>query len=135
GDRTRITMTYKRGWDRVYKDFKNANGIIQNQPECGGLDRNGKPIPFRDADHRGYAIGLSQILTRNLIATFNYEVLTDQGYLQSPYRKILYLNPTAGLGYTQAEQLYPNTRTSNAAAIELKYYLPYRAAVSGQYRY
>jgi hypothetical protein len=62
-------------------------------------------------------------------------VLTDQGYLQSPYRKILYLNPQAGLGYTQAEQIYPNTRTSNAASVELKYYRPYRAAVTGSYRY
>ena len=66
----------------------------------GGFDKNGNPISFKDADHRGYAVGLSQILTRNLIASFNYEVLTDQGYLQSPYRKILFLDPTAGNGFT-----------------------------------
>jgi hypothetical protein len=135
GDLTTISMTYKRGWDKVYRDLKNADGQIINDPTFGGFDKNGKPISFKDADHRGYAVGLSQILTRTLISSFNYEVLTDQGYLQSPYRKILYLNPQAGLGYTQAEQVYPNTRTSNAASVELKYYLPYRAAVTGSYRY
>jgi Protein of unknown function (DUF3570) len=136
GDLTTISMTYKRGWDKVYRDLKDAaTGQIINDPSFGGFDKNGNPISFKDADHRGYAVGVSQILTRTLISSFNFEVLTDQGYLQSPYRKILYLNPQAGLGYTQAEQIYPNTRTSNAASVELKYYLPYRAAVTGSYRY
>jgi hypothetical protein len=136
GDLTTLSMTYKRGWDHVYRDLKDpTTGRIINDPSFGGSDKDGNPISFKDADHRGYAVGLSQILTRNMIASFNYEVLTDQGYLQSPYRKILYLDPNAGLGYTQAEQIYPNTRTSNAGSIQVKYYLPYRAALSGQYRY
>ena len=136
GDLTTITLSYKRGWDKVYRDLKDAaTGRIINDPSFGGFDKNGNPISFKDADHRGYAVGLSQILTRSLIASFNYEVLTDQGYLQSPYRKILYANPQAGLGYTQADQVYPNTRTSNAASVEAKYYLWYRAAVTAQYRY
>jgi hypothetical protein len=136
GDLTTLSMTYKRGWDKVYRDLKDAaSGRIINDPAFGGFDKNGNPISFKDADHRGYAVGLSQILTRTLIASFNFEVLTDQGYLQSPYRKILYLNPQAGLGYTQAEQVYPNTRTSNAGSLQLKYYLHYRAALTGSYRY
>src|SRR5215475_5766395 len=44
GDLTTITMTYKRGWDKVYKDFKNADGRIVNQPDFGGVDKNGNPI-------------------------------------------------------------------------------------------
>src|SRR5262249_7087047 len=136
GDLTTLTMTYSRGWDKVYRNLKDAaTGRIINDPSFGGFDKDGNPISFRNADRRGYAVGLSQILTRNLLASFNYEVLTDQGYLQSPYRKILYLNPGVGLGFTQAEQVYPNTRTSNAASIEAKYYLWYRAAVTAQYRY
>ena len=135
GDLTTVTMTFKRGWDKVYKDTKNAQGVIVNVSDFGGTDRNGNPISFKDADHRGYDVGLSQILTRNLIASFNYEVLTDEGYLQSPYREILYLSPGQGLGWTKGEQVYPNTRTSNAASVEAKYYLWYRAAVTGQYRY
>src|ERR1700737_1786278 len=126
GDLTTLTMTYKRGWDKVYRDVKDANARIVNDPRFGNDDLKKPDIPFRDADHRGYSVGVSQILTRTLIASFNYEVLTDQGYLQSPYRQILYLNPQAGKGFTQAVQIYPNTRTSNAASVVLKYYLPYR---------
>jgi len=135
GDLTTFTMTYKRGWDKVYKDGKNSAGRIENVPFP---DAPGVPVPgayHQPADHRGYAVGLTQILTRNLIASFNYEVLTDEGYLQNPYREIRYLDPTQGRGFTLADQVYPNTRTSNAAAVQVKYYLPYRAAVSGQYRY
>jgi hypothetical protein len=135
GDLTTLSMTYKRGWDHVYRDLKNASGRIVNDPSFGGFDKDGNPISFKDADHRGYAVGLSQIVTRNLIASFNYEVLTDQGYLQSPYRQILYLTPGEGLGFKQTAQLYPNTRTSNAASIQVRYFLPYRAALSGEYRY
>jgi len=135
GDLTTLTLTYKRGWDKVYKDLKDADGQIINQPDFGGFDKNGNPISFKDADHRGYSVGLSQILTRNLIMSLNYEVLTDQGYLQSPYREILFLDPTTGLGYGKADQVYPNTRTSNAGSVQMKYFLPYRAALSGQYRY
>jgi hypothetical protein len=136
GDLTTLSMTYKRGWDKVYKDFKDpATGQIRNDPSFGGLDKDNNPISFKDADHRGYSIGLSQILTRTIIANFNFEVLTDQGYLQSPYRQILFLNPLSGKGFTLADQIYPNTRTSNAGSVQLKYYLPYRAAVTGSYRY
>jgi hypothetical protein len=136
GDLTTVSMTYKRGWDKVYRDLKDAaTGRIINDPRFGNDDNKGPDIAYRDADHRGYAIGVSQILTRSLIMSLNYEVLTDQGYLQSPYRQILYLTPGQGLGFKQAAQIYPNTRTSNAGAVELKYYLPYRAAVTGKYRY
>ena len=124
GDLTTLTMSYKRGWDHIFRDIKEPNGEIVNDPTF-----------HEQADHRGYTLSLSQIITRSLIANFNYEVLTDQGYLASPYRKILVLDPTSGKGYDLADQVYPNTRTSNAASIDLKYYLPFRAAIDGQYRF
>ena len=34
-----------------------------------------------------------------------------------------------------ASQVYPDTRTSTAIQVEGKYYLPYRAAITGSYRY
>ena len=136
GDLTTLSMTYKRGWDKVYRDLKDAaTGRIINDPRFGNDDLKGPDIPFRASDHRGYSVGISQILSRSLIASFNYEVLTDQGYLANPYRKVLFLSPGVGKGFTLADQVYPNTRTSNAAAIEAKYYLWYRAAVTAQYRY
>jgi hypothetical protein len=126
GDLTTVSLGYRRGWDNVYRDIKDAaTGRLENDPTFHAR-----------ADHRGYTLALSQILTRNAILNLNYEAITDQGYLASPYRKIRYFDPTVpGKAFTLADQIYPGTRTSNAASGTLKYFLPYRAAVSGQYRY
>jgi len=124
GDLTTVTLSYRRAWDQIFRDIKQPDGEIVNDPTF-----------HERADHRGYSLGISQILTRNLIALFNYELLTDQGYLANPYRKIRYLSPGVGEGFTLADQVYPNTRTSNSASIELKYYLPWRAALTGNYRF
>jgi Protein of unknown function (DUF3570) len=124
GDLTTVTFGYRRGWDDVFRDIK-VDGVIQNDPTF-----------HRQADHRGYTLSVSQILTRNAILDLNFEAITDQGYLQSPYRKIRYFDPTVpGKQFTLADQIYPNTRTSTAASADLKYYLPFRAAVTGQYRF
>jgi hypothetical protein len=124
GDLTTLTLGYRRGWDQVFRDVKTPQGVLENDPTF-----------HQRADHRGYSLSLTQILTRNAILGFNYELLTDQGYLANPYRKIRYLSPGQGAGFTLADQVYPNTRTSNAASAQLKYYLPYRAALTGQYRF
>jgi hypothetical protein len=123
GDLTTVTLGYHRAWDQIFRDIK-VNGIIVNDPTF-----------HERADHRGYSVSLSQILTRNLILGANWELLTDQGYLANPYRKIRYATPGAGEGFTLADQVYPNTRTSNAESVQLKYYLPYRAALTTSYRY
>jgi len=123
GDLTTVSFGYRRGWDNVYRDIK-VNGIIQNDPTF-----------HQRADHRAYTLSVSQILTRNAILNLNFEAITDEGYLQSPYREILYVNPTSSNSYLTAPQVYPNTRTSTASSAEFKYYLPYRAAITGQYRF
>jgi len=122
GDLTTITLGYKRAWDQIYRDIK-ENGVIVNDPTF-----------HQRADHWGYTFGLTQILTRNLLANFNYEILTDQGYLPNPYREIRYAS-AGGNGFTLAPQVYPETRTSNAASLLLKYYLPWHAALTGSYRF
>ncbi|HEX4647709.1 MAG TPA: DUF3570 domain-containing protein [Steroidobacteraceae bacterium] len=124
GDLTTLTLGYRRGWDQVFRDIKTPQGFIENDPTF-----------HQRADHRGYSLSLSQILTRNAILGFNYELLTDQGYLANPYRKIRYLSPGQGNGFTLADQVYPDTRRSDAGSLQLKYYLPYRAALTGQYRF
>ena len=123
GDLTTVTLSYRRGWDRIFRDIK-QNGVIVNDPTF-----------HQRADHRVYGFGLTQILTRNLIGTADYELDTDQGYLASPYRDIRYVDPNNPVGYTLANQVYPGTRTSDALAVSLKYYLPYRAALTGRYRF
>jgi len=82
-----------------------------------------------------YDVGLSQIVTKNWIAGLNVNVITDNGYLANPYRSYRYLDSSNAKGYSLASQIYPDTRTSTAVQAEVKYYLPYRAAITGSYRY
>jgi len=83
-----------------------------------------------------YRISLSQVLTRNLIMSLTYNIITDEGFLNNPYRQIRYLDSSnTPDGYSFQDELYPETRTTNAASISLRYYLPYKAALYGSYRY
>jgi Protein of unknown function (DUF3570) len=119
GDLTTISFGYTRGWDKV----------------GDALHQLGQPILVTwvgDADHRNWQASLSQILTRNLLLGFNIETDESDGYLQSPYRSARYLGPD---GTVQSEpQVTPNTRTGNAGSLQLKYYLPWHAALEGNYR-
>jgi Protein of unknown function (DUF3570) len=87
------------------------------------------------AQSRSYDIDWSQILTKNLIAGVNFNVITDWGYLANPYRSIRYLDAGTPKGYSLGSQVYPDTRTSTAVQVEAKYFLPYRAAITGSFRY
>ena len=121
GDLTTVTIGVSRGWDIVTRVI---NAAHQKDPN------------FRKrADRTTWSLGLSQILTRNLLAGFDYEAITEQGYLQNPYRAIRYLAAPGSTIYLTGPETYPGTRTSNAVAGRLKYYLPWRAALTGKYRY
>lgn len=89
----------------------------------------------RENTRQHYGVGVTQILTRNLISSLNFEVITDEGFLNNPYRSVRYADPGSALGYSYETEVYPNTRTSSAAGLRAKYYLPYRAALEGEYRY
>jgi len=82
-----------------------------------------------------YGVGLTQILTKNLITSLNVQTTTEEGYLNNPYRQVRFLDPTADIGYRFEGELYPNTRTSNAVGLRARYFLPYRAAIEAEYRY
>ena len=113
GDLTTLTLSYALGDDLV---------------------RKADDATFeRDLDKQVYGIGLTQILTRNLITSANLEIMTDEGYLNNPYRSVRYLDATEG--YKFEGELYPNTRTSTALGLRARYFLPYRAAIEGEYRY
>ena len=115
GDMTTLTLSYAYGDDTVR--------------------RSDDPTFFRDNTRQHYGIGLTQILTRNLIAALNFETITDEGFLNNPYRSVRYLDPGSAIGYSYEAELYPSTRTTNAVGIRAKYYLPYRAALEAQYRF
>ncbi len=90
---------------------------------------------MRDVRRQQYGIGLTQIISRNLIMALNVQANTDEGFLNNPYRTVRYLDPGSALGYSYEQELYPNTRTSNAIGLRARYYLPYRAALEGEYRF
>ena len=115
GDLTTLTLGYALGDDLV---------------------RRTDDLSFeRPLDKQIYSVGLTQILTKNLISTLNYETITDEGYLNNPYRSVRYSDLSSAVGYSFEPELYPNTRTSNAIGIRARYFLPYRAAIEGEYRY
>ena len=101
-----------------------------------GKDHIGSSVDpdFADTiERRNYRVGVTQVLTRDMLLSLNFETVTEQGYLQNPYRFMRYVN-TSG-SYTLAPEVFPRTRTSNAGSGKLKYYLPWRAALEGQYRF
>jgi hypothetical protein len=81
-----------------------------------------------------YRLGISQILTQNLLLGFSFETITDEGFLNNPYRTVRYLDDAELAGYNREPEVYPRTRTSDAASLRLRYYLPYRAALHWEYR-
>jgi hypothetical protein len=96
---------------------------------------NADPNFAEPVDRRNFAIGLSQILTKSWVMELSLETIVEQGYLNNPYRSVRYFDADSALGYSYQPEIYPNTRNSDAASLRTIYYLPYRAAVRGEYRY
>lgn len=115
GGMSTITMGYANGWDEIGKV--------------------GNDTFSEEADRRNYQLGLSQVLSRNSLVGIDLEVVTDEGYLQNPYRQNRYLDPDNPGTYLYQPELYPETRTSTSVAARALYYLPYRASIRGEYRY
>ena len=115
GDLTTLTLSYGLGDDLVRSSVD---------------DTFEEPL-----DRQIYGLGITQILTKNLISTLNVETVTEEGYLNNPYRVVRYADPLSATGYSFEPELYPNTRTSNAVGLRARYFLPYRAAIEGEYRY
>ncbi len=115
GDLTTVTLGYQRGWNVVGK--------------------RGDPTFAPRMDSRDYSIGLSQIVTKNLLLGASYEAITDEGFLNNPYRSVRYVDPTSGTGFSFEAERYPRTHTSNAAAVRARYHLPWRAAAYAEYRF
>jgi hypothetical protein len=85
------------------------------------------------AEVRSYRLSLSQILTKNLVMALTLETITDEGYLNNPYRSVRYRSGPDSYSFQQ--EIYPKTRTSQALALRGKYFLPQRAAIHAGVRY
>ncbi|ABC29391.1 conserved hypothetical protein [Hahella chejuensis KCTC 2396] len=115
GDLTTLSMGYSKGWDNVRSK----------------LD----PSLNEEVDRQHYRLGVTQVLTKNALLNLDIETVTDEGYLNNPYRVYRFLDSSSPKGYEYRIEKYPKTRTSNAVALRGMYYLPYRAAIKGEFRY
>jgi len=115
GDLTTFSMGYTRGNNTI------TSNVVADFEET--------------SLHQEYRVGLTQILTRNLIVNLSQEVMVDDGYLSNPYRPYRYLTED-GTGYLFAPEVFPEARTSYTTALRARYHLPnYRAAAYGSFRY
>ncbi|WP_417514148.1 DUF3570 domain-containing protein [Marinobacter sp.] len=115
GGMSTVTLGYAGGWDEV--------GKIGNDNFS------------EDADRRNFQLGVSQVLTRNMLVGLDLEVVTDEGFLQNPYRQNRYLDPNDATSFLYQPERYPETRTSTSVAARAIYHLPYRASIRGEYRH
>src|SRR6202171_5730823 len=115
-DKTQYNLSYTNSTERDY--ISNTTHFSLSQDMFGDLttvtlgftdsrdkvgENNGKSFApviawLGHAESRSYEGGLSQVITKNLIAGMTVEVITDQGFLSNPYRSIRYLDSTQ-LGY------------------------------------
>jgi hypothetical protein len=108
GGMTTIAFGFTRAADTVKK---------HNEPE------------FQDsASHWQYRLGLTQILTSRWLMSVNFEALSDDGYLASPYR-------VARVFGAAVPERTPRTRTGRAVKVRLVGDLGNRDAMHVDYRY
>lgn len=111
GDLTTLSLGYARGDDTVR--------------------RRGDAFFEEQAERQHFRFGLTQVITRNLIMALGHEFISDEGFLNNPYRSVRYRTAS---GYASQPEVYPNTRSSEATALRAGYYLPWRAALHAEYR-
>jgi hypothetical protein len=80
GDLTTVSLYFTRGWDDV--------------------TRRGDATFAEKVDRRIYGIDVSQIATKKLIVGLSFETITEEGFLNNPYRQVRFVDPDAALGYS-----------------------------------
>ena len=101
-----------------------ALGFTKGEDDVGKRD-----VGFFDnATHWRYRLGATQVLSPNWIAAVNFEAISDEGYLGSPYRV------ARVFGATVPENV-PRTRTSRAVQLRAVGDLGEKNVVLGIYRY
>lgn len=74
-------------------------------------------------DRRHYRVGLSFIFARWGYLTVNYEGISDEGFLNNPYRSVRYDDGSS------SSESYPGTRNSDAFSAKVAFSLPWQAAL------
>ena len=84
-----------------------------------------------DLERFQYRLGLSQVITKTIIANLSYEATVEDGFLSNPYRFVLIGTIPQGLG----SEVYPGTRTGQAAAGRISKYWWFEGSTTLGYRY
>src|SRR5687768_10245212 len=87
GDLTTVNMGFAKGTD-----------VVRNSTD---------ELFEEDVDRWSYRVGVSQILTKTIIATLGLEVITDEGYLNNPYRSFRYVDPSNNQRFALEQEIYP----------------------------
>lgn len=113
GGLTAVSLGYARGSDEI--------GQVMD------------PDFLRTADRNIYRLGVAQVITKNFVMNLDYEGITDEGYLNNPYRQVRY-EVVGGPGYLWQSEVYPATRTSSGVAAGGRYFLGEGSVVYGNAR-
>jgi hypothetical protein len=108
GGMTTVSMGFTRGSDKVLK--------------------HGEPAFADSVTHWQYRFGVTQVLTPNWIASANFEAISDDGFLGSPYR-------AARVFGAAVQERNPRTRSSRAIKLRAIGDLGNRNAIHAEYRY
>jgi hypothetical protein len=108
GGMTTVSMGYSHANDKVAK---------KNEPLFADRTR-----------HWQYRAGVTQILTPRVLASLNFEAISDDGFLGSPYRVARVFGATV-------PERNPRTRTSRSIKLAAVGDIGDRQAVRGEYRY
>ena len=115
GDLTTVSFGFSRAWDDVAK---------RDDPDF-----------HENVDRWSYRLSVDQIITPRFSSGLVVETISDEGFLNNPYRSSRYLDPNVAAGFAWQPEVYPNTRNSTGASINAQYFLSYRAAIHGMYRF
>jgi len=108
GGMTTVSMGFTRGSDTVLK--------------------HGEPAFIDSVTHWQYRFGLTQVLTAKWLASANFEAISDDGFLGSPYR-------AARMFGAFLPERNPRTRSSRAIKLRAIGDMGARSSVRGEYRY
>jgi len=113
GDMTNISLIYSQGWDDVDKTDDDTFGK-------------------EEAKHRKYSLSISQILTKKLVTNIIFETDVDEGFLNNPYRQVRIVD---GASQRWEDEVYPETRTSDAFALRFKYAMLRQSVLGFEFRH
>lgn len=117
GDLTTLSLAYALGDD----DIGNSTDASFSQT----LDR------------QTFKVSLAQILSPVSMMGATLEAISEEGYLNNPYRSVRYRDNSPGnsKGWSAQGEVYPNTRHSNAFALTYTRYFDFDASLLAAYRY